>query len=188
MDTLTAMPESFAAGTTVKYTRTLSDYAANDGWTLTLQLAGVNVLTATAAPDGADHAVTLAAADTKNLTAGSYLWAEVVTNGTDTYRVAQGRVTVEPNLGVALAGEHQSANERMLKAITAVIESRLGTGGAVPKDVEAYSIDGITVTKIPLEQLMRYRTQYATAVAREKRGGGLGRNYRMAFTGARNES
>ena len=121
------------------------------------------------------------------LTAGTYYFAEKVEKAGEVLRVGSGRVTVEPNLATALAGDLQSPNERMLKAVNAVIEARLGTSTGVPKDVEAYSIDGIAVTKIPLERLMILRTQLSTTVARERRGGGIGRLYRYTFTGARNE-
>lgn len=187
METLTALPDTFAAGTTVKYTRTVADYPATDGWTFTLEIAGEKLLSVEAAASGGDYAVTISATDSATLTAGTYYFAEKVEKAGEVLRVGSGRVTVEPNLATALAGDLQSQNERMLKAVNAVIESRLGTSTGVPKDVEAYSIDGIAVTKIPLERLQILRTQLSTAVARERRGGGIGRQYRYAFTGARNE-
>ncbi len=188
METLTALPASFPSGTTVKYTKTVSDYPASNGWQLKLLLAGAELLSVDAAPSGSDFAVTISATESARLSAGTYQYAEEVSKDGERYRIGSGTVLVEPNLTTALAGELQSADERLLKAVVAVIESRMGTAsGSIPKDIEAYSIDGIAVTKVPLERLMAMRTQLATAVARAKRGGGIGRQYRMSFTGARNE-
>ncbi len=187
METLTALPETIADGTTVAYTKTVADYPATDGWTLTLEIAGEKLLSVEADANGGDYDVTISAEQSATLTAGTYYFAEKVEKAGEVHRVGSGRVTVEPNLATALAGDLQSPNERMLKALNAVIESRLGTSTGVPKDVESYAIDGIAVTKIPLERLMTLRTQLSTTVARERRGGGIGRQYRYTFTGARNE-
>lgn len=188
MSVLTEMPERFAAGTTVELLLTSTDYPANDGWTLSLSLAGAGVLTVAGASSGADHAITLTAAQTADLPAGSYRWALDASKAGTVKRFASGRLAVEPNLAAAGAGDLQSTNEKILAAIEAVIASRLGTAtGSLPKDIESYAIDGIAVTKIPMEQLERMRTRYAFAVAREKRGGGIGRQHRIAFTGAQNE-
>lgn len=188
MSDLTELPESLAAGTTVKYTRSLPDYPASAGWTLTLALAGAGVLSVNAAPSGDNHAMTLTAEQTAGLPAGTYRWAEQVEKSGEVYRVASGRVIVEPNLQAALAGEQQSGNEKLLAAVEAMIAKRMGTSeGALPKDIESYAIDGIAVTKVPLEQLLKLRTVLSYAVARERRGGGFGRQHRITFTGAANE-
>lgn len=187
METLTALPESFPAGTTVKYTRSLPDYPATDGWQLKLLLAGASLLSVDAEASGADHSITISATASGPLTPGSYVYAEEVTKDGETYRAGSGRVSIEPDLGRVLAGQLQSPNERLLAAITAMIEARMGAGTGIPKDAESYQIDGIAVTKVPLERLLSARTALSYSVAREKRPGGLGRQYRMTFTGARNE-
>jgi len=187
MATLTALPDSFPAGTTVKYTRTVSDYPASGGWTLKLMLAGPATLSVTAAASGADHVVTVTAAQSAALAAGVYRWAEEVSKDAEVYRVADGTVTVNPNMNTAQPGDLQSQDEKLLAAVNAMIAVRTGASGSAPKDIEAYSIDGVTITKVPLEQLYRLRTSLGIAVARAKRGGGFGRQHRVAFTGASQE-
>src|SRR5512139_1557081 len=93
---LSALPESFAAGTTVKYRRRLSDYPASAGWTLKLHLAGASVLAKTATADGDDFLVTIEATDTEgDFAAGLYKWVERVSNaGGEVYEVGRGTVTV----------------------------------------------------------------------------------------------
>ena len=63
---LSALPESFAAGTTVNYRKRFSDYPASAGWTLKLHLAGASVMAKTAAADGDDFVVTIAAYRARN--------------------------------------------------------------------------------------------------------------------------
>ena len=121
METLTALPETIAAGTTVAYTKTVADYPATDGWTLTLEIAGEKLLSVEADANGGDYDVTISAEQSATLTAGTYYFAEKVEKAGEVHRVGSGRVTVEPNLATALAGDLQSPNERMLKALNAVI-------------------------------------------------------------------
>ena len=163
MATLTELPEAFAAGTTVKYSRTLPDYPANAGWTLRLLLAGANVLAVTATPNGADYLITITAEQSGTLAAGTYKCAEEVSKAGETYIVASGTVIVEPNLAAALAGQHQSKNERLLELVDTLL------AGRVVKDLEAYGIDGMTVSKIPFLELAGYRASLAAAVARENK-------------------
>jgi len=182
MATETEVPESFAAGTTVKFTITDPDHPADDGWGMNFVLAGAGVLSSTGQATAKSHAFTLAATATAELPAGSYRWALTATKGEEVEEVDDGRLTVKPNLAAAGAGDLQSSNEKLLAAIDAMIAKRMGTGtGSLPQDIEAYSIDGVTVTKVPLEQLQKSRVVYAYAVNRE-RGGGIGRQHRIAFT------
>jgi len=181
MATLTALPDSFTAGTTVQVLLTVPDYPASSGWTVKLMLAGANLLTVTASASGADHLLTIAAAASANLAAGAYRYAIQASKAGEVYDVSSGTVQIEPNLATALAGQHQSKNERLLELVEALLEGR------VIKDVEAYGIDAMTVSKIPTEKLWDYRASLKAAIAREKRGGGFGIQHRVAFTGAENE-
>lgn len=181
MATLTALPDSIPAGTTVKYTRTVSDYPATAGWTLKLLLAGEATLAVTAAPSGGDYAVTLTAAQTAALPAGVYRWAEEVSKAGEVYRVASGTVSVEPDLNTAAPGDLQSEDEKQLVQVNARIAELLAKG------ISSYAVDGLTVNKVELRDLYLERTRLTTAIARARRGGGIGRQYRVAFTGANNE-
>jgi hypothetical protein len=62
--TLTALPDRFNAGTTVKYTRTHGDYPASQGWSLSLYLNGAASLTILGSPNGNAFNVTVPAAQT----------------------------------------------------------------------------------------------------------------------------
>jgi hypothetical protein len=181
MTTPTALPDSFAAGTTVKYTRTVSDYPATAGWTLKLLLAGPSTLSVTAAASGGDFAVTITAAQSTALAAGVYRWAEEVSKAGEVYRVADGTLSVEPNMSTAAPGDLQSEDEKQLVLVNARIAEFHAKG------IVAYSVDGVTVTKTDPKDLYAERARLRLAIARAKRGGGIGRQFRVAFTGANNE-
>ena len=170
MDELTALPASFAAGTTVVYRRCSSDYPASDGWTLALHLRGVSALDVTATADGDDYVLTLKASATAALTPGDYRWDELVTLGEDDDREVHslgfGTVTVTRDLAAAAAGDAQARDEAELAAIRALLDGRL------PADVEAYQIDGVALTRVPIEQLWARERELMRRIARRRRGSG----------------
>ena len=180
MSELTALPACFAAGTTVVYRRTLADYAANNGWTLTLHLAGVNVLSTAGVASGADHVITLTAANTATLGAGVYTWSERVTKGVEAYVVASGTVVVEPNLATATAGQLQSFEEKELAAVEAALASLITSGHS------SYQIHGRAVTFADKLELMKIRDALVLRIQRRKRGGKL-QTILYRFTGASQE-
>lgn len=168
--TITMMPQQFAAGTTVKYSRGFADYTPGDGWTLAVHLAGASIITATVAADvsGSTWNVTLTAAVTGVLKAGVYQWRELVTKSSETYVAASGAVTVLPNIATAVAGDFQTFAERMLAAIEAVLVGR------IPADVESYQIAGRSLTRIPVMELQELRARYQGEVAAQRKPGTFG--------------
>lgn len=172
------LPESLPAGTTVIYRRSLSDYPAGDGWTFTLYLAGANVLSKTAAPDGDDFVVTIAAADTATaLAPGLYRWVERVSNvAGEVYEVAAGVVTVEPNLATATAGSQQEWVERAIVVLRAHIEGRLTAG------MESYQIAGRAVSKIPAREAVALLSTFEARLARLKNADFVTRPVLTSFT------
>lgn len=175
---LSALPESFAAGTTVRYRRRLSDYPASAGWTLRLHLAGASVLAKTAAADGDDFVVTIAAADTGDFAAGLYKWVERVSNAAgDVYEVASGIVTVLPNLAEATEGSEQEWLERAVAALKAHIEGRL------PAGMESYQIAGRVVSKMPVKEAVDLLTSLESRLARLANPDFVTRPVLVSFTG-----
>lgn len=174
---LSAIPESFAAGTTVRYRRRLSDYPAGSGWTLRLHLAGASVLAKTAAADGDDFVVTLAAEDTAGaFTPGLYKWVERVSKDGEVYEVASGTVTVLPNLAEATEGSEQEWVERAIAALKAHIEGRL------PAGMESYQIAGRAVSKIPVKEAVALLATFESRLARLKNADFVTRQILVSFT------
>ena len=189
MTTLNALPDSFPAGTTVEYTLSPPDYPASAGWTLKLALAGPSQLSKNATASGDDFLVALSAGSTETggLLPGLYRWSHQVSLAGKVYEVGSGTVVVTANPALATGNSQQSHNEKMLAGLNAILEAMVGAGGAVPKDIEAYVMDTLQVTKVSRELLIQLRMQYAYAVARDRNGGGFGRQHHVAFTGTRNE-
>lgn len=156
-------PSSFVAGDTVKWTRSLSDYSAADGWTLKYAIRGAKAVDVIAETDtdGAGFAVTLSAAESAKLTAGQYQIVGYVVSDDDDpeqYTVyGPAAITVEANVANAQAGDLANGDEALLAATDAAILA-LTTGG-----VSAYSIGSRAVTKLDLPDL---RTQRGILKAR----------------------
>jgi len=127
-------------------------------------------------PVGGGVAITIqavAAADCYNLTLGSattapaepgpYEWTALAyeDGGDERAWVASGRLTVAPDPATA-TGSLRSAAERILEAITATIEGR------ATKDADAYSIEGRSITRTPLPDLLRLQAVYERKVAAER--------------------
>lgn len=166
---LTSLPESFAAGTTVSYRKSFSDYPASE-WTFTLYLAGASILTIEAVADGDDFVVTISASETEQgFEAGLYKWAERVSNDSDeVYEVASGRVIIKPNLAQSKEGGDQEWVEVAIVALKSHIQGRL------PKGMESYQIAGRAVSKIPIKDAMILLSQLETRLAQLKKTAGVG--------------
>jgi hypothetical protein len=178
---LTSMPERITAGATLKYSRSFSDFRADDGWTLELRLAGRNLLTVAGTPNGASFDFALAVAATATLGAGNYTWRELATKAGETFVAASGAVTVEADIAAAQAGDFLSWAERTLPVVEAAIAWRL-TG-----DVQSYSIAGRSMTKIPMAELLQLRATCQAAVQRGQHPGKFGPQVLAAFTGTQSE-
>lgn len=173
----TIEPESFIAGDTWRWTRTLADYPAST-WTLTYRARSrESSFEITATASGADHSVTVAKATTAAYKAGIYAWTAQVTDGTTRTTVASGLWTVAPDPANTGAGlDPRSHARRVLEAVEAVLEGR------ATKDQEEYAINGRSLKRESRETLLKFRNQYrgevraeelAAAAAKGKGGGKL---------------
>lgn len=177
MQTLTALPDRFRAGTTVEYFRAPADYPVGDGWTLTLRIRGRNCLDVTATDNGDGRfKITLSATATSGLAAGGYQWVEEASKAGTTYEAGSGTVEITPNLATAGENALRSQAEKDLDLVNAAIERRL------TKDMENYSIEGVTLSRAPLDVLIRLRASLEAQVARERNPGTFGRQVGVAFT------
>lgn len=173
---LTSLP-NFNAGSTVSYRRSLADYPADDGWVLTLYLAGGSVVNAAAVADGADHVVTISATQTSGLAPGVYRYLERVVKGDDKRDVGVGSIEVGRDLATAGPGDAQTWEEKTL----AVLEAKFT--GRLTADIEEYQIGGRAVKHIPIEDLRALRNELTATVARQKSPGRISRPVLARFTG-----
>jgi hypothetical protein len=182
---LTSMPSTFPAGTTVAYTKSVTGYLPSGGWTLTLYFAGKELLAPVVATASGDKfVVTIPAASTAPLDAGTYQWEERVSNvGGEKYTVDSGAVDVSANIESAIAGSLASFAEQRLAEVEAAIATRL-SGGMM----ESYQIAGRAATLFSLDKLYAMRADLRAEVHREKNPGTFTTPVRVAFTGTGNEA
>lgn len=180
----TRFPDVIRAGDTLKFTRSLSDYEPDDGWTLSYALTNAdNTISFSATNSSNTHLVNVDSVTTNGWTAGTYQWVGYVESSdspTERYTVESGTVEIKTDLSDA-AFDGRSHVKKTLDLIEAEIEAR------VSGSTESYSIAGRSLSKTPMEQLIemrsKYRAWYREEVAAERIARGLGtkRKIRVRF-------
>lgn len=133
-------------------------------YSLRLATGAATEIEITATASGSDFVVEVPSATTGTYTAGRYYWQLYITRNSDSQRVmlARGVVDVRTNED-ASATDPRTHAKKVLDAIEAVIESR------ATKDQEEYAINGRSLKRTPLEDLIMLRNKYRAEVASEER-------------------
>ena len=176
----TAPPSAAVAGDTWTWTDTSSDYPASDGWVLAYRIAGPDVVTWSSgfvATSGGTSTVTIPAATTAPLRAGSYRVVATYTLSGARHSVECARLTVTANPDTLSAGDTVSWAETTLAAIESFLEGHLEGG------VSYYQIGNRQITSIPLPELIQMRNSLRAEVAVQRRGrtGILGPSLSFAY-------
>lgn len=134
-------------------------------FTLSYSLApktGGTSTVAAAVADADGWLVTVPAASTATIPAGTFAWSLFAVRVSDGARqtVCAGVLEVAPNPTAAL--DTRTKARRLLDAINAVLENR------ITKDVESYSIEGRALTRVPLEVLNTTRARLMREVQAEE--------------------
>ena len=147
-----------------------TDYA-NGSHTLSykarLEGTGSTVITITASASGDDYLVSVGQSTTANYTAGDYRWQAYITRNSDSERLTidSGTFEVAANRSASTA-DPRSHVKTMLDKIESILEGR------ADGDVAAYSINGRSLTKLDITDLLmwrdRYRADYLREVHRER--------------------
>jgi hypothetical protein len=113
-------PADLTAGDSASWTRTLPDYPASAGWTLSYTMINaVAKITLNSVANGDDYAVSIAANDSASWVAGDYDWQAYVTRNDERVTVGRGRVRILPNLAAATTLDNRSTMRRALEALEA---------------------------------------------------------------------
>lgn len=155
-------PTSVIAGDTVKWTKSLPDYPASDGWSLAytfINAAGKFPVAASA--DGDDFTVSVPPVTTTDWIPGDYDWRAQVSKAGEVYTVATGRTTVKPSFSAATLDGRSSAR-KMLDAIEAVLENRASS------EVAEYQINGRQLKYTSIPDLLKLRDRLRAEVRREE--------------------
>jgi hypothetical protein len=163
-------PLSIRAGDLVTWTKSLSDFPANAGWTLTYTLINATTkITIAASASGADHLVSVPAATSANYAAGIYTWMARVSKALELYTVAQGTIEILPNLATLTTFDGRSHARTMVEAIEAAIEGR-----ASALQLE-YEINGRRIKFMGPDELIKWLSFYRSELAKEAQAESLTR-------------
>ncbi len=121
-------------------------------------------ITITAGESGSDYVVEVAAATTAVYTAGIYHWQAYIVRSSDSERITvdSGTFEVKANRDAA-ATDPRGHVKKVLDAIEAIIEKRAS------KDQESYSIQGRSLGRTPIADLILLRDRYRAEYVREQR-------------------
>jgi hypothetical protein len=161
-------PRSFSVGDRVAWKRTnltdysptlytLSYFARKDG-------SGTDAFSATATANGTEFVVEISSSISANLIAGTYRWSSFLTRNADSERIEMGSgvFTLHPDKASS-TDDPRNHTKKVLDAIEAVIEGRAG------KDQESLSVEGMTLQRTPLSDLIALHSKYKGIYVRETR-------------------
>ncbi len=162
-------PYSFVVGDRVAWKRTDlgSDYP-NSSYTLSYQArqesSGVTTFTATASSSGDDYVVEIGSTTSASYTSGRYHWSAYITRNSDSERIEidSGTFDVKPNK-VSSTADPRTHIKKVLDSIESVIEGRAS------KDQESLSVEGMTLSRTPIEDLLTLHSKYKAMYIREHR-------------------
>ena len=156
----TTEPATIVVGDLLQWKRTdLGTDYANGSFTLSykarLEGAGSTVITITAAASDDDYLVSVGASTTASYTAGDYRWQSYITRDSDSERLTIDSGTFEVVANKAAATDDPRSHAKiMLDKIESILEGR------ADGDVAAYSINGRSLTKLAIPDLMMWRDRY----------------------------
>lgn len=153
------------AGDTLEFTTSTPDFPAGSGWTLKIRLApratGVEIDIASTA-DGDDHLVSVPATTTAAWSAGWYTATVYAEKGAERYTLERVQVEVKAaSTTLADGTDNRTHARKVLDAIEAVLESRATV------DQQEYAINGRSLKRMPIDQLLKLRQVYRAEVAGE---------------------
>lgn len=164
-------PKEVVVGDFIQFKRTdlVSDYPPADytaryiarvtaGGSSEITLTGTNY------NSGESYLFTVTSTDSAAFNAGYYHWQLEIERNSDNERIVvdRGSFTAVVDLDVSNA-DPRTHDEIMLTKIQSVLESRADA------DVESYSIQGRSLTKIPIDKLMEFERHYRQRVDRQKK-------------------
>lgn len=159
----------------------LTEYAAGDytlKYAMRLEGSGSTEIEIEATANGNGYLVEVGATLTKVYSPGVYHWQAYISRNTDNERITidGGVISVEQNRDLSIA-DPRSHYKIVLDNIEAVIEKR------ATKDQESYSINGRSLTRTSIDELIRlrdtYRAKYITELNQQRARQGKGHRARI---------
>lgn len=162
---LTAAPDYFFAGDTVKWQISLQDYPASSGWVLKYRLINASgKIDVTAAASGSDHLITITAAASAAYAAGKYTWQAFVEKSGERYTVGSGAIEIKRNLAAESAGyDTRTSAKKALDAINTALEIY-----GQKAWVESYEVAGRSMNFKSSEEFLAFRSKLIIEVRAEE--------------------
>ncbi|WP_299084133.1 hypothetical protein [uncultured Ruegeria sp.] len=158
-------PTSITAGLSLQCEVICDKYPA-PGWELTAILRGPASIDLTAAASGTGHVFTVPTTVTGTWEPGLYAVSIRASFGDNVHEIEAGQTTIAADLvSIDVAHDPRGHAQRTLTAIEAVIEGRAN------KDQQSYTINGRTLVRTAISDLLMLREKYRAEVAKEKSGG-----------------
>tara|TARA_Y100000401_G_scaffold37432_1_gene28058 strand:- start:110 stop:694 length:585 start_codon:yes stop_codon:yes gene_type:complete len=182
-------PVTIYKGETVVWNRKdLTDYPVGSyamSWTARLESNGGTAFSATVTEVEDYYKFTLDNSATGGYTTGDYFWVLKVTQSSDSEEliIDSGKITVKDNY-FGTTGDTRSHAKIMLDKIESILEGRADA------DVSSYSIQGRSLSKISINELLQwrdyYKAEYQKEIAKFRRDNneGTGRVIKVQFNDA----
>ncbi len=182
-------PVKIYKGETVVWNRKdLTDYPVGSyamSWTARLESNGGTAFSATVTEVEDYYKFTLDNSATGGYTTGDYFWVLKVTQSSDSEEliIDSGKITVKDNY-FGSTGDTRSHAKIMLDKIESILEGRADA------DVSSYSIQGRSLSKISINELLQwrdyYKAEYQKEIAKFRRDNneGSGRVIKVQFNDA----
>ena len=182
-------PVTIYKGETVVWNRKdLTDYPVGSyamSWSARLESNGGTAFTATVTEVDDYYKFTLDNSSTGGYTTGDYFWVLKVTQSSDSEEliIDSGKITVKDNY-FGSTGDTRSHAKIMLDKIESILEGRADA------DVSSYSIQGRSLSKISINELLQwrdyYKAEYQKEIAKFRRDNkeGTGRVIKVQFNDA----
>lgn len=148
-----------------------------------MENSGTTEIEITASASDSDYLVSVGAATTSAYTAGFYHWQAYITRDSDSERVTVGTGSFEVIANRdAATSDPRSHAKIMVDKIESLLEGRADA------DVSSYSIQGRSLTKLSIDDLIKWRNYYRRELfqleqkERQRKGKGTGGLIKVAFS------
>lgn len=158
------IPAKIYAGNTLKFTDTLSDYSAADGWTLAYYIVGtVDQPTFSSTPSGRDFSFTVDAVTTGTLAPGVHAYQAKVSKAGEVYTVDEGIFSIVQDFAKATAAFDPRSPVRIaFENVTAMMQGR------ATKEEASYMIAGRSLSRLTPKEVMDWYYRLKAAVEKEE--------------------
>lgn len=173
-----ALPPQLVSGDSWSWTFDSPEYPAPE-WIATTYVENKDAAFAVAGvPVGTAHEFTVGASITETYKAGRYRWHVRAVNSAGVAKtVSSGDVDVLVNPAAAGLTDTRTWARRTLDAVEAFLEGNASTAQ------QATAIQGRSITRWPLDQLLDWRDRLRAEVAQEEQAeqAGAGRNFKVRY-------